>query len=568
MDRFSSVGQRILFVVGVCLLVGFGAVTWLYIDRQEKQLLAQNEADLLRITQSTVKGLQSIMMKGYGGIAHGYSEGLGKLPEVLDYRVLRTNGVEAFADAETVIKVNAALGEYEFKERRFSRPAERVMAADEPAIREVLASQRAVIFYASSNGMPTVTVLDPIPESEGCNKCHADAAKVRGFIKLTVALDQIHSDLRVTLLESIAFILTCMGLTIFVIYRFSHRTVVAPIQKVTAAMSVAAGGDLSVSLPVRRADEIGQMATSFNEMSQRLTSLYSGLRDEQNTLTTIILGSNEGIVVTDPEQRIVLVNPAACELLGASDTQIIAAGFRYLFDSPEWIDRQLAASAAIPPELINYHDRVLALQASTIRNGDGQVIGSAALIRDVTQEKRAEENLRRQANTDALTGLYNRRFFDGQLREEYMRWQRYKGAFSVALFDVDHFKKFNDTYGHDCGDRVLKALAGLLKAAADPVATVCRYGGEELVLILPDFDEEKAAQIADLLREMIADLMIDTLHVTVSIGVAGCPDTAVESGEALLKRADIALYEAKEGGRNQVRRASQSPSATPPASAS
>jgi diguanylate cyclase (GGDEF)-like protein len=205
------------------------------------------------------------------------------------------------------------------------------------------------------------------------------------------------------------------------------------------------------------------------------------------------------------------------------------------------------------PSLLVWKEKTLSIQASTIRHGDGEIIGSAALIRDITEEKRLEAQLKQQSITDALTGLHNRRYFDEVLATEFKRWKRYAQPLSVMMIDVDHFKKFNDTHGHDCGDRVLSALGGVLRSLAPPSVIPCRYGGEEMIIVMPGLLQASAADAAETVRQRISELVIDGLKVTVSIGVAGCPGHEVEDGDALVKLADDALYDAKEGGRNQVR---------------
>ncbi len=173
MGQFRSVGHRILFVVGLFLLFGFTAVSVVYLDQQEKSILKQNETDLIRVTQSTANGLQSIMSRGYAGIGHRFSSSLKLVPNVLDYRVLRVDGSEAFADNRTVQEVNAKLGSYEFKERRFTVPAQQVRTANDPLLRQAGDSGKAAISYdRRSDGERTATVIDPILGDASCSSCH------------------------------------------------------------------------------------------------------------------------------------------------------------------------------------------------------------------------------------------------------------------------------------------------------------------------------------------------------------------------------------------------------------
>jgi diguanylate cyclase (GGDEF)-like protein len=160
--------------------------------------------------------------------------------------------------------------------------------------------------------------------------------------------------------------------------------------------------------------------------------------------------------------------------------------------------------------LVELQGRILNVFASTITASDGHAIGSAALLRDVTEEKRLEEELRRLSQTDALTGLYNRRFLDQSLETEFHRARRSGTRLSVIMFDVDHFKRFNDTHGHDQGDRVLRAVAETLRAALRNYDLPCRYGGEEFLAILPNTDAPGAFAVAERLRKDIFEMTVDS----------------------------------------------------------
>lgn len=170
------------------------------------------------------------------------------------------------------------------------------------------------------------------------------------------------------------------------------------------------------------------------------------------------------------------------------------------------------------------------------------------------------ETLRTQSVRDELTGLFNRRYLDEILELAVRRAERGRGSVGVIMVDVDHFKSFNDSSGHNAGDALLRELGRLLRSEIRDADTPCRYGGEEFVLILPDSSLANTRRRAEELREAtmllhLADGGRPLAAVTISAGVAAYPEHGV-TGEALVRAADAALYEAKAGGRNQVRVAS------------
>jgi diguanylate cyclase (GGDEF)-like protein len=169
---------------------------------------------------------------------------------------------------------------------------------------------------------------------------------------------------------------------------------------------------------------------------------------------------------------------------------------------------------------------------------------------------RLQETLRMQSIRDPLTGLFNRRYLEASLDREVSRARRQHQPLSILMLDVDHFKHFNDTYGHEAGDSLLAEFGKLLGRHFRGEDIPCRYGGEEFCLLLPGADVEAARQRAEELRELVKRMNIHhgrqpLGQVTISVGVAAFPGHA-ETGEATLTAADAALYRAKRGGRDQV----------------
>ncbi len=162
------------------------------------------------------------------------------------------------------------------------------------------------------------------------------------------------------------------------------------------------------------------------------------------------------------------------------------------------------------------------------------------------------------ATIDGLTELYNHRYFQDTLRKQIDIARRYNQAFSLIIVDIDFFKKFNDTYGHQAGDAVLRQVAQTLKKNSRTTDYVCRYGGEEMSIILPNTDAEEALNNANRICKAVAEkpfhlTPVDTANVTISLGVATFPDNA-QTPQDLIEWADKGLYYAKEHGRNQVGR--------------
>jgi diguanylate cyclase (GGDEF)-like protein len=161
--------------------------------------------------------------------------------------------------------------------------------------------------------------------------------------------------------------------------------------------------------------------------------------------------------------------------------------------------------------------------------------------------------MQQQSRTDALTKLFNRRYFDERATFEFERAQRFRQPFSLLVIDIDHFKAFNDTHGHSRGDEVLRTVARQLREGVRDQDSVCRYGGEEFAVILPSTSGDEAMLVAESLRQAIEQGKGQAPGpITISIGVASLGDSEFADVGALFRAADAALYEAKSAGRNRA----------------
>ena len=187
----------------------------------------------------------------------------------------------------------------------------------------------------------------------------------------------------------------------------------------------------------------------------------------------------------------------------------------------------------------------------------GKKIGSKSLRKEFEDIEKFVRKSRRRlatlANADKVTGIFNRQYFDRIAAEEFGRAEAAKRHFSILFVDLDHFKEINDNYGHRTGDDVLRAVAWLIQKACRNTDIVARYGGEEIVVVLPNTVSADALKIGEEIREIVARQTEERLGVTVtvSVGAASYPEDGV-SLAALLEKADKALYQAKQAGRNRV----------------
>ena len=204
----------------------------------------------------------------------------------------------------------------------------------------------------------------------------------------------------------------------------------------------------------------------------------------------------------------------------------------------------------------------LFLTAAPLINGDGNIVGAIETMQDITERRNMEENLRQSearyrelSVTDALTKLYNARHFQSMLTYEMDRAQRYRRPLTLLIADVDDFKLINDTYGHAEGDRVLIALANIIRTCLRVTDTSYRYGGEEFAILMPEVVAQSGIELAERVRSQLSESPMKMLngaiiHASVSIGVAqyGPGDDA----KSFFSRADAGMYLAKKNGKNGV----------------
>jgi len=209
--------------------------------------------------------------------------------------------------------------------------------------------------------------------------------------------------------------------------------------------------------------------------------------------------------------------------------------------------------ACIP--MVVYSDVVGVINVTNKKDGKEFTEEDVEMLKAVADQAAVAVNkaqLWDMAVTDSLTGLYVRRYFMVKLQEEIHRAERYNKPLSVVMVDLDRFKKINDTYGHDAGDRALKTISQFFQKNIRDIDAIGRYGGEEFVMLIPDADKKAAFCLAERLRKELAKVKLEDLPpITISLGIATYPSDGTEIDE-LIKKADAAMYEAKRKGRNRA----------------
>lgn len=289
-----------------------------------------------------------------------------------------------------------------------------------------------------------------------------------------------------------------------------------------------------------------------------MKALEEHLSREQAINQAIIETSPNGLLLYTEQGQCILANESAARMVGASVDLLLNQNFH---DLQSWKTSGLmdAATHALGGEPVH---KLLNFTSSFGKQTDCQITlmkleasGQRMLLlvaKDVSALMTANRELDQLARRDALTDLRNRFAASERLRDEFVRSQRSDVAFSVLMLDVDHFKRVNDTHGHDVGDKVLQGVAKLIKSSVRASDFVARFGGEEFLVILPDTEALEAEMVAEKIRRAVdtSDLPV-VGHVSISVGVSEWRDDLPDEG-LLVRRADQALYAAKAAGRNRV----------------
>ncbi|ADR34333.1 diguanylate cyclase with PAS/PAC sensor [Sulfuricurvum kujiense DSM 16994] len=306
---------------------------------------------------------------------------------------------------------------------------------------------------------------------------------------------------------------------------------------------------------------LGRWAGSFLERQSALDELsFAKKRFEM-----IFENNASGILVVDQNCQIVMANKRFCEIIGYSKDEMIGQVTKFLHNdetSYEALRQTFLTDQNVLHQKLEFvltrkdHEQIHCEFFGSPIELSEKNIGIIWSILDITTQKDLQCKIEKQAITDYLTDLYNRRYFTGRMEEEIAKTKRNKHAkTSIMMFDLDKFKRVNDTMGHLAGDAVIKKFADIIKNNLRVSDIAGRIGGEEFALILPDTDIKSAAITAERIREEVSNTTVvyegKFIHFTVSIGLTALSPLDL-SADCVFSRADIALYSAKEHGRNNV----------------
>lgn len=361
-------------------------------------------------------------------------------------------------------------------------------------------------------------------------------------------------------------------LVALLLHQALYQLVLRRIHSLVYAVTNFGQGQLQIEFPKENKDEIGTLNGSFKDMTIEIRKLIDGLHQriiEKEIaekaawrLSKAVAFSGTGVVITDKNFVIEYVNPKMLEMTSFSEENfnrapllsIIASEMAILIDD---IDVDLRSRNCWRGDtLIESNNKApiwVSLSISPIREDDGTITSYVASAQDISFVKESQRKMEQLAYFDTLTGLANRTFFRMQLRKSMALAERGHYAFALFYFDLDEFKRINDTLGHNAGDQLLVEVANRLKQRLRAEDTIARLGGDEFAILLSGIEhQEHATQVANTIQKTLNEpiqLGSNEVIISASIGITMAPYDSQEEDQ-LLKHADLAMYEAKAKGRN------------------
>ena len=540
-----------ILIQGSLIILFFISMEWV-IGRFEEQIMTSAEVRAEETADGLINGMNMLMLTGTISNPDNRKLLLSKMQQsegIKELRIVRGKSVNA----------------------QFGNGLPEEQARDDME-REVLETGKVQFKRIDvPHGPPLLRVVVPFIALENfrgtnCMSCHvAEVGSVNGAASVVIDLSKDEESLQNIKNWLWAGHIAIQILLSIIISWFVRvlivKNIAEPVKKLQAAMSeIQRENNLSKRADVDENNpDIGEMARTFNALVGNLEHAT----DRLELFGKMFHGSGEAMLITDANKNIMAVNPAFTEITGYAAEEVIGKDPNVLssgkqtpdFYQTMWVSLNEAGqwqgeiwnrrkSGEIYPEW---------LSIGVVKNSKGEVINYISLFSDITERKVAEQKIEFLAHYDSLTRLPNRALFSDRLKLALVTAGRYEKRVGLLFLDLDKFKAINDSLGHLAGDLLLKSVAERLKSCVRESDTVCRQGGDEFMILLPDAgtrdDVENVAKKIILAMAETHQIEGQELLITFSVGISIYPDNAKDS-EAMIKCADDAMYRAKELGRN------------------
>ncbi|HUJ16413.1 MAG TPA: diguanylate cyclase [Nitrospirota bacterium] len=464
-------------------------------------------------------------------------------------------------------------------------PGERTLPIPPSVLAAIASGDRSDLH---DHGTASLSYYSPIANQAPCYRCHGSDRLLNGILRIDFSLQGIEPLITARRNSILLWTTIMVALLMTVLVALLRHFVHTPVEELRRAMARAEAGDENILLPDTGSDELAVLQRGFISMLDRINSLHRANFDKEkelahnreamrfrNELQSMFNAMPDGVLLVDTSMRIIQSNPRVYELVPALEK---AGGVI----KPDCVQKECCPFRGIG-EVLKSAAMMESQCSISLRGGDarhlhsicapvmeeGRVAYVVQVVRDITERVKTERELEERtselvaanrllsqlAQTDSLTEVSNRRYFDELLDREIKGHSRRKNSqLSLMMIDIDHFKLLNDRLGHLAGDTVLRELAKMLGENVRETDTVARFGGEEFVIVMPDTHLDGAGYHAEVLRKKVEARPFPgpdgPVRMTVSIGVAAY--VSGSPSQEVLRSADRALYEAKEGGRNRV----------------
>jgi diguanylate cyclase (GGDEF)-like protein len=566
--RRLSLKWKFMIAVSAMIIVVMAGVGWTFLRRERRMISSAMENKGILLARSlAIASADKVATNDFSELAH-YVDEVRKDPDIAYVYIYEDASRTCVAASDEEGSHGAEGKSYDWFKGEAARAA--FEAADERPRHHVV------------NGQGSIDIAAPI----------VIGTSRYGLVRVGLTLDALNAELRKTR-NTVLAILAVSVLLGVIVSGFLEGIILGPVSVLVQGVSAVSVGDFSHRIVVPTGDELGELAHAFNRMTHNISVLYNVsnamnfIADTDKLLDLILdkaleaLGAERGsIMLLDdageflqvkvvrgldlPITRFVKIRlgeGVAGQVALNGKPLIVNEGstdprFKSFIQSAE-SERKIRSLLCVPLRMeektLGCINVVNKTSGAFFTEDDVKLLTVLSSQTAVTLNK---ARLYEESITDGLTKLFIHRYFQIRLEEEVKRARRYSAKLSLIMFDIDHFKAFNDTYGHPQGDLVLRHTAQLVKESLrDNLDVACRYGGEEFAIIMPETEHLGAFAVAERLSKKVEAFDFpgqqEPVKVTISLGVAQYPDDGNDKG-VLVRRADTALYHSKEHGRNRT----------------